>query len=91
MTTDSTVRARIDQQTKKKAQSVLAEMGLTVSDAIRLMLLRVASEKALPFEVKVPNATTQAALDEAASGEAKSFAAIDDLMSDLTASDDATH
>lgn len=91
MTTDSTVRARIDEQTKKKAQSVLAEMGLTVSDAIRLMLLRVASEKALPFEVKVPNAVTQAALDEVAAGKAASFASVDDLMADLNGDDDPAH
>ena len=91
MTTDSTVRARIDEKTKKKAQSVLAEMGLTVSDAIRLMLLRVASEKALPFEVKVPNAVTQAALDEVAAGKTARFANVDDLMADLNGGDDPAH
>jgi len=53
MTTDTTVRARIDGHVKDEAAHVLADMGLTVSDAIRLMLMRVAAEKALPFPVKV--------------------------------------
>lgn len=61
MATDTVVRARIDGQVKQKAAAVLNEMGLSVSDAIRLMLVRVAAEQALPFEVKVPNATTEAA------------------------------
>lgn len=61
MTTDTVVRARIEGQVKEKATAVLHEMGLSVSDAIRLMLVRVAAEKALPFEVKVPNAKTEAA------------------------------
>lgn len=61
MTTDTVVRARIDGQVKEKATAVLHEMGLSVSDAIRLLLVRVAAEKALPFEVKVPNARTEAA------------------------------
>ena len=61
MAADTVVRARIEGQVKEKATAVLHEMGLSVSDAIRLMLVRVAAEKALPFEVKVPNAKTEAA------------------------------
>jgi DNA-damage-inducible protein J len=64
MAADSVVRARIDGQVKEKATAVLAEMGLSVSDAIRLLLVRVAAEKALPFPVRVPNATTEAAFQE---------------------------
>ena len=63
------VRARIDADLKREATAALADMGLTVSDAIRLMLVRVATEKALPFEVRTPNATTRAALDAAERGE----------------------
>ena len=58
MATDTTVRARIDERVKNEAAHVLEDMGLSVSDAIRMMLMRVASEKALPFAVKVPNAVT---------------------------------
>ena len=64
MITDSVVRARIDGHTKEVASHVLAEMGLSVSDAIRILLVRVAAEKALPFDIRVPNAETIAAMDE---------------------------
>jgi DNA-damage-inducible protein J len=64
MASDRVVRARIDGQVKEKAAKVLADMGLSVSDAIRLLLIRVAAERALPFEIKVPNAETRAAMAE---------------------------
>jgi DNA-damage-inducible protein J len=50
MTANAVVRARIDEHIKAEASAVLAAMGLTVSDAFRLMLIRVASEKALPSD-----------------------------------------
>ena len=58
------VRARIDERLKDEAAAVLAEMGLTVSDVVRMTLTRVAKDKALPFELKVPNAETRAAIEE---------------------------
>jgi DNA-damage-inducible protein J len=69
MATDTTVCARIDERIKKEAAEVLETMGLSVSDAIRLMLVRVAAEKALPFEVKEPNAVTARTLRKAERGE----------------------
>jgi DNA-damage-inducible protein J len=54
-TADTYVRARIDTQTKERATAALDAMGLSVSDAIRLLLRRVAEERRLPFEVKVPS------------------------------------
>lgn len=59
------VRARIDEETKNEATAVLDELGLTVSDVVRMTLKRVARDKALPFELKVPNAETRAAMAEA--------------------------
>jgi DNA-damage-inducible protein J len=56
LATDTVVRARIDQKTKVEASRVLSEMGLSVSDAIRLLLLRVARDKNLPFDVRGPAA-----------------------------------
>ena len=56
------VHIRIDQKTKERAAKNLAAMGMSVSDAVRMMLVRVAVEKALPFEVRVPNATTVKAM-----------------------------
>lgn len=55
-TADTYVRARIDSETKERATEALAAMGLSISDAIRLLMLRVADERRLPFEVKVPAA-----------------------------------
>ena len=64
MASGAFVRARIDERLKDEAAAVLAEMGLTVSDVVRMTLTRVAKDKALPFELKVPNAETRAAIEE---------------------------
>lgn len=87
MTTNAVVRARIDAHIKEEASAVLAAMGLTVSDAFRIMLTRVAREKALPFDPLVPNATTIEAMKKARRGGLKSFATVDDLMANLKADD----
>ena len=77
MAANAVVRARIDEHIKEQATAVLATMGLTVSDAFRLMLTRVALERALPFEPLVPNAVTVEAMKEAA---VKEFGRIDVLL-----------
>ena len=69
MATYSVVRARIDEQIKEEATVVLAALGLTVSDAFRIMLTRVAREKALPFEPLVPNKKTIRAMKQARSAK----------------------
>ncbi len=83
MTADSTVRSRIDTVTKKRAAAALEAMGLTISDAIRLLLLRVAEEKRLPFEVTVPNAKSRLAMKELAGGKGKRSASAAALFKDL--------
>lgn len=80
MSANAVVRARIDEHIKEEASVVLAAMGMTVSDAFRLLLTRVAREKALPFEPLVPNAVTIEAMKEARRGGLKSFAPVGDLM-----------
>lgn len=87
MPTNSVVRARIDERIKEEASAVLAAMGLTVSDAFRIMLTRVAHDRALPFEPLVPNPVTIEAMKEARRGNLKSFNSVDDLMTDLNAAD----
>ena len=87
MITDSVVRARIDGHTKEVASHVLAEMGLSVSDVIRILLVRVAAEKALPFDIRVPNAETRAAMDELETGRGAKFETVADLMANLNADD----
>jgi len=64
MASSAFVRARIVERLKDEAAAVLAEMGLTVSDVVRMTLTRVAKDKALPFELKMPNAETRAAIEE---------------------------
>ena len=56
------VHVRVDERTKQRATKTLAAMGMSVSDAVRMLLVRVVNEKALPFDVKVPNATTVKAM-----------------------------
>ena len=87
LSADSTVRARIYSDTKRKASKALKSMGLSVSDAIRLMLVRVAQEKRLPFEIKVPNAATRMAIEELEQGGGKRFSSVSALMDDLDADD----
>lgn len=77
------VRARIEPGLKKEATAVLSSMGLSVSDAIRLLLTRVATEKALPFEVRTPNAETREAIQEIRDAKGKGFDSVADLMADL--------
>ena len=77
------VRARIDLDTKERASAALADMGLSVSDAIRLLMLRIADEKRLPFEVKVPNSKTRRAMEELEAGKGKAFKSSSDLLKDF--------
>jgi DNA-damage-inducible protein J len=84
MASNAVVRARIDGQIKEEASIVLASIGLTVSDAVRLMMTRIAKEKALPFEPLVPNDETIAAMKQARAGNVDSFDNVDSLMDDLT-------
>ena len=70
------VRARIDTSTKARAEDALAAMGLSVSDAIRLLMLRVADEQRLPFDVKVPNARTRKAMADLEVGKGRKVANI---------------
>ncbi len=85
--TDAYVRARIDQGTKERAATALAAMGLSVSDAIRMLMVRVADEQKLPFDVIVPNQVTLAAMRELEDGRGAKFATVADLMAGLDADD----
>ena len=87
MAANALVQTRINSTVKAEASAVLATMGLTVSDAVRLLLTRVAHDKALPFEPFRPNAETIAAMEEARASNLKSFDSIEALMADLNADD----
>jgi DNA-damage-inducible protein J len=87
MSANAAVRARIDEHIKEEATVVLAAMGLTVSDDFRILLTRVAREKALPFEPLIPNAETIEAMTEARRGRLPSCATVVELMADMKADD----
>lgn len=77
------VHIRIDEKVKERAAKTLATMGMSVSDAVRILLVRVAAEKALPFEVKVPNATTIRAMRAVERRKGKRFKSPDALFKEL--------
>jgi DNA-damage-inducible protein J len=85
--TNTVVRARIDEHVKEEAAAVLATIGLTVSDAFRLMMMRIAKDKALPFEPLIPNAETIEAMRAIRRGEVTEVHSIDELFSSLNADD----
>lgn len=85
--TNTVVRARIDAHVKEEASAVLATIGLTVSDAFRLMMMRIAKDKALPFEPLVPNAETIEAMKAARRGDLVTVGSIDALFKSLNAGD----
>ena len=87
MANSQLVQARVDKEVKEEAAAVLAAMGLSVSDAVRLLLTRVAREKALPFTPLVPNAITVAAMREARAGNLAQFEDVQSLFDDLHADD----
>lgn len=87
MSANAVVRARIDEEVKRKATQALHRMGLSVSDAIRLLMVRVADEQALPFELHVPNEETIAAMEEARRGGLPRAGSVEELMAQLNADD----
>jgi DNA-damage-inducible protein J len=87
MAANALVQAQIDKAVKEEAAAVMASMGLTVSDAVRLMLTKIAKEHALPFEQLIPNELTVHAMKEARRGKLQPFEDVDALMADLNADD----
>jgi DNA-damage-inducible protein J len=86
MASTTMIHVRIDEQVKAQANATLAAMGLSMSDAVRVFLTRVAAEQRLPFALQVPNAETRAAMaeaDEIASTRRARFATAAELFDDL--------
>jgi DNA-damage-inducible protein J len=87
MPENSVVRARIDERIKNEAAAVLGAMGLTVSDAFRLLMVRIAKDKALPFAPLVPNEESIAAMKAARHGELTSVGSTEELLASLNEDD----
>jgi len=77
------VHVRVDKKTKQRAAKSLARMGISVSDAVRMLLVRVAAEKALPFDVKLPNTTTVRAMRAADWGKGRRHHSAGALLKEL--------
>jgi len=69
MARTATIQARIDPQIKKKAQKILNRLNISMSEAISIYLTQITLQKGIPFEIKIPNETTQAALEESEKGQ----------------------
>lgn len=85
-TRSSMLHIRIDDETKEQATEALNAMGLSVSDAVRLLLKRIVADQAFPLELKVPNARTRAAMaeaDEIVARNGARFGDVDALIVDL--------
>ena len=86
MSSTAMVHVRVDEKIKTRATQALSAMGLSVSDAVRVLLTRIAVEKRLPFELRIPNAETRAAMAEAEEllrGRRARFRTADELFDDL--------
>ena len=87
MATNALVQTRIDNAVEEEAAAVLREVELNVSDAVRLMLVRIAREKLPPFDVRTPNAATREAIGELEAGEGGRFEGVDAPAADPRADD----
>ena len=86
MVSTTMIHVRVDEQIKAQAADTLATMGLTISDAVRVFLMRVVADKQMPFAIKAPNAETRAAMaeaDEIARARSARFTSADALFDDL--------
>jgi DNA-damage-inducible protein J len=78
------IRARVSPDLKAKAESILDQIGLSSSDAIRMFYKQITMRKGLPFEARIPNATTREVLRDAEAGKNRTrYADADDLFQKL--------
>jgi DNA-damage-inducible protein J len=82
--TDNLIRVRVDEHLKADAASVLDSMGLSISDAVRILLTRVVADRVFPFQLKAPNAETIAAMEAAREDKnRKEVGTLTDLWTEL--------
>ena len=82
MARTETIRARVEPELKSEAEAILKEVGLSSSEAMRLFLYQIVRQRGLPFEVKIPNAETMAAIEELEAGKGVSVNSLEDLLDD---------
>jgi DNA-damage-inducible protein J len=82
MARTETIRARVEPELKSEAEAILKEVGLSSSEAMRLFLYQIVRQRGLPFELKIPNAETMAAIEELEAGKGVSVNSLEDLLDD---------
>ena len=82
MARTETIRARVEPELKSEAEAILKEVGLSSSEAMRLFLHQIVSQRGLPFEVKIPNAETIAAIESIQAGKGLKVDSIEELFDD---------
>ena len=87
MAATTIVHVRVDEKVKERAAKALAAMGMSVSDVVRILLVRVAAEKAVPFELRIPNRKTKAAMEAGERSEVTRATSVEGMMADLNAND----
>jgi len=85
MAADAVVRARVSESTKREASAILEAVGLTTSDLIRMVLIRVVEDKALPFDPVRPNKVTTKAIEAARARKVKRAKSAKEMMKTLNA------
>ena len=87
MTEHTVVKAEVSEDLVNEVEGILAACGLTISDAIRLMLMHTVEDGALPFSHIIPTEETIAAMRDSLEGRTRSFTSVEELMADLHADD----
>jgi len=77
------VRARVGPTIKKRAEKVLAEIGISPSEAINVFYKRIAVEGAIPFSLKVPNVTSRRAIADTQNGKVREFKNFDEFAAHI--------
>ena len=79
---ESSVNVRIEPELKHDAEEILHEMGLSSADAVRILYHQICLRKGLPFEVKLPGAKSQSAIDELESGKGHKYSDLESILDD---------
>jgi len=78
------IRARVEPELKREVEAILAQLGITASDAIQILLRQIQLRRGLPFDVRIPNDLTAQTLKDSKAGKAvKRFASKQALYADL--------
>jgi len=79
----TTARVRIRPDIKSEAESIIHDLGLSVSTAFELFYRQIIFNRGLPFDLRIPNASTLKAIEDARKGQAEKFATTNALFKDL--------